>query len=56
MSPSDAPAFAASEADVLLDALPAFALLPDAVRGLVAGSFELLEFPFGATIVFKRMP
>jgi HlyB family type I secretion system ABC transporter len=41
----------ASEADVLLAALPAFALLPDAVRGLVAGSFELLELPFGAVIV-----
>src|SRR6266566_3836615 len=42
---------ASSEADVLLAALPAFALLPDAVRGLVAGSFELLELPFGAVIV-----
>ena len=31
--------------------LPAFALLPDAVRGLVAESFDTLELPFGATIV-----
>ena len=42
---------AAVEADVLLAALPAFALLPDGVRGLVAESFELLDLPFGAVIV-----
>ena len=46
-----APDTAAVEADALLAALPAFALLPAAVRGLVAESFELLDLPFGAAIV-----
>ena len=41
----------ASDADELLATLPAFALLPEDVRGLVAGSFDELELPFGATIV-----
>jgi ATP-binding cassette subfamily B protein len=41
----------ATEADELLATLPAFALLPDAVRGLVAGSFDVLDVPFGTTIV-----
>ena len=49
MSLSEAPV--AVEADELLSALPAFAVLPDAVRGLVAGSFDELELPFGSTIV-----
>ena len=35
----------------ILGDVPAFALLDESVRGLVAESFELLEFPFGATIV-----
>jgi ATP-binding cassette subfamily B protein len=49
MSISEVPL--AAEADDLLAALPAFSLLPEAVRGLVAGSFDELELPFGATIV-----
>jgi ATP-binding cassette subfamily B protein len=48
MSVSEAVAF---EADELLAALPAFALLTEDVRGLVADSFEVIDFPFGATIV-----
>ena len=48
MSMSEATALEAAE---LLAKLPAFSLLPEAVRGLVAESFEALEFPFGATIV-----
>ena len=48
MSSTDTVAF---EADEVLAALPAFALLPEAVRGLVAESFDLLDFPFGSTIV-----
>src|SRR5262245_24428626 len=52
MTTSETPiATTASDADVLLRALPAFALLPEAVRGLVAGSFEVLELPFGTAIV-----
>jgi ATP-binding cassette subfamily B protein len=50
MSISDA-APVVADADDLLGTLPAFALLPEAVRGLVAGSFEELEFPFGAAVV-----
>jgi ATP-binding cassette subfamily B protein len=41
----------ASDADELLATLPAFALLPDEVRGLVAGSFDVVDYPFGSTIV-----
>jgi ATP-binding cassette subfamily B protein len=48
MSTSEAVAL---DADELLGALPAFALLDPDVRGLVAESFDLLELPFGATIV-----
>src|SRR6516162_9382642 len=40
-----------SDVDELLATLPAFALLPEDVRGLVAGSFDVLDLPFGATIV-----
>ena len=48
MSTSEAVAF---EADEFLATVPAFALLDEGVRGLVAESFDQLEFPFGATIV-----
>jgi HlyB family type I secretion system ABC transporter len=48
---SSSEASPAVEADDLLSTLPAFSLLPAAVRGLVAGSFDELELPFGATIV-----
>src|SRR5579872_1076838 len=41
----------AVETDEVLAQLPAFALLPDDVRSLVAESFEPLDFRFGATIV-----
>jgi len=40
----------ALEADELLSGLPAFALLPDEVRGLVAESFDAIDVPFGAAI------
>ncbi len=39
------------DARELIGELPAFALLPDEVRTLVAESFELVSFPFGAVIV-----
>ena len=39
------------DARELVGELPAFALLPDEVRTLVAESFELVSFPFGAVIV-----
>src|SRR5271163_2234598 len=51
-----------SEASVALDAyeilgsVPAFALLDEGVRGLVAESFELVDFPFGAAIVTEGEP
>src|SRR6516165_4110744 len=48
MSTSEA---VASDVDELLATLPAFTLLPEDVRGLVAGSFDVLDLPFGATIV-----
>src|ERR1700761_1880622 len=41
----------AFEAAELLAALPAFGLLGDEARALVAGSFDLLELPFGTPIV-----
>src|SRR3954468_2201178 len=48
MSISDAVSI---DTDELLAGLPSFAVLPGEVRALVAESFEVLELPFGATIV-----
>src|SRR4051812_17124051 len=44
------------EAVGLLAALPAFAGLPDEVRSVVAGTFEVLDVPFGAAIVREGEP
>ena len=41
----------AADARDLVGELPAFAILPDEVRTLVAESFEPVSFPFGAVIV-----
>ena len=41
----------ATDARDLVGELPAFALLPEQVRTLVAESFEPVSFPFGAVIV-----
>jgi ABC-type bacteriocin/lantibiotic exporter with double-glycine peptidase domain/CRP-like cAMP-binding protein len=41
----------AAQPFALLGDLPAFALLPEQVRTLVAASFEPVSFPFGAVIV-----
>lgn len=41
----------AADARELVGELPAFAILPDEVRTLVAESFEPVSFPFGAVIV-----
>ena len=43
----------AADARELVGELPAFAILPDEVRTLVAESFEPLSFPFGAVIVHE---
>ena len=53
MTTSEAVAFDAYE---ILGAVPAFALLDEGVRGLVAESFEVLDFQFGAAIVTEGEP